>query len=108
MRDDDGRPPDDADASLVQPLSALRRSHEQSCRLGQERGPWMHHAARSVVYGDRRLRHPLMALTTSQDLGPARHALEQRIVGGFAALGPPGASLVPKARGPVDPGSEKA
>lgn len=35
-----------------------------------------------MLYGVRRLRFPLLALQVSRDLGPARHALEQRVVAG--------------------------
>lgn len=85
---------------LVRPLSALRRAHAEACRLGRQRGPSVRREARVVIYGDRRLRFPLLALTTSQELGPARHALEQRIVAGFTATPPPGAALVASVRGP--------
>lgn len=85
---------------LVRPLSALRRAHADACRLGRERGPSVRREARAVLYGDRRLRYPLLALTTSQEMGPARHALEQRIVAGFTAAPPPGPTRVPPARGP--------
>lgn len=37
---------------------------------------------RSLLYGIRKLRYPLVALMVSQDLGPVRHAVAQRVVAG--------------------------
>lgn len=98
---------DDAPSILIRPLSALRRAHAEASRLGQQRGPSAHGQARAVTYGDRRLRFPLLALTTSQDMGPARHALEQRVVAGFVAVERPAPRIVPPAPRPPPPTPEE-
>lgn len=95
----------EAPSLLVRPLSPLRRAHGEACLLGRERGPGPAHPsvrtpARGILRGNRRLRYPLLALTTSQDMGPARHAIEQRVIAGFAATPPAGASLVPTVHAP--------
>jgi len=41
------------------------------------------------VYGDRGLRHPALGLRTIRQLGPVRHALEQRAVCGILEVHAP-------------------
>ena len=58
--------------------------HAEIRRMGIEQHIPREHEFRQLLYGPagRRIRHPLVALMTSQDLGPCRHALAQRVVAG--------------------------
>ena len=84
--------------------SALEQAHLEGCRLGGARSdvPLQHH--RSVLYGDRRIRYPLVALQTSQELGPARHAVAQRTVAGFLQVHFPPPARRSVAQGPAEQG----
>ena len=42
-----------------------------------------------VLQGQRGVRYPLIALTTQRSMGPARHALSQKVVGGTMTIHPP-------------------
>lgn len=44
---------------------------------------------KDVLQGQRGLRYPLIALTTQRSMGPARHALSQKVVGGTMTIHPP-------------------
>ena len=44
---------------------------------------------KDVLQGQRGVRYPLMALTTQRSMGPARHALSQKVVGGTMVIHPP-------------------
>lgn len=59
---------------------------------------------RGVMFGNRRLRFPLLALQVSQDLGPCRHALSQRTIAGFMTVHFPPPSTPSPARWPASPG----
>ena len=44
---------------------------------------------KDVLQGQRGVRYPLIALTTQRSMGPARHALSQKVVGGTMVIHPP-------------------
>lgn len=44
---------------------------------------------KDVLQGQRGVRYPLIALTTQRSMGPARHALSQKVVGGTMTIHPP-------------------
>jgi hypothetical protein len=66
---------------LLPNTSPFRDGWQISCRLGQRRTMDLTHE-RTRLYGVHKMRYPLLALQVSQDLGPARHALSQRVVSG--------------------------
>lgn len=86
--------------------SALEHAHAESCRLGEERDPAELGARRSLSYGPRGLKFPLLALQAEQQLGPVRHALAQRTVAGVMQVHfpPPARAVVRPAPAP-GPGS---
>lgn len=61
--------------------SPFRSGWQISCRLGQRRTMDLTHE-RSRLFGVHKMRYPLLALQVAQELGPARHALAQRVVTG--------------------------
>ena len=48
-----------------------------------------HPSQRGLLYGSREFKWPMIALKTSLDLGPARHALSQMVVSGEMIVFPP-------------------
>lgn len=58
-----------------------------------------------LLFGTHALRYPLIALLTSRDLGPARHAVAQRSVAGTVAYVLAGPVKVPSASPPPKPPS---
>ena len=42
-----------------------------------------------VLQGQRGVRYPLIALTTQRSMGPTRHVLSQKVVGGTMVIHPP-------------------
>jgi hypothetical protein len=91
----------DTPRSIVPADSPLRASHRRSCQLGKRRSNLPGHV-RSALYGRRAVRFPLLALTTAQDMGPARHALAQRVVSGAMDIRYP---FKPKRVPPAPPGT---
>lgn len=69
----------------------LTHAHSQSTRIGRASRAVTDRAGRQdVLYGDNHhVKHPLMALRTQMDMGPARHALSQIVVSGEMVVFPP-------------------
>ncbi len=44
---------------------------------------------KDVLQGQRTVRYPLIALTTQRSMGPTRHVLSQKVVGGTMVIHPP-------------------
>ena len=44
---------------------------------------------KDVLQGQRGVRYPLIALTTQRSMGPTRHVLSQKVVGGTMVIHPP-------------------
>lgn len=96
---------EDAGPRLHAP-SALERAHAEGCRLGEARDPAELGARRSLSYGPRGLKFPLLALQAEQQLGPVRHALAQRTVAGVMQVHfPPPARAVVRPAPASGPGS---
>lgn len=67
--------------------SPLRDRHRQVRHLcGRGRRAPLHE---DLLYGDRALKWPLLALMSDADLGHARHALSQMVVAGTMTVHPP-------------------
>lgn len=73
---------------MLPTTSPFRQNHDVSCRLGALRTVAAERE-RCRLYGTRKVRFPLMALMTSQELGAVRHALSQRVVAGTLQISYP-------------------
>lgn len=59
-------------------------------RLFSERHLLMHlRKKKDVLQGQRGVRYPLIALTSQRSMGPSRHVLSQKVVGGTMVIHPP-------------------
>lgn len=69
----------------------LSEMHHRSTSMGRESTRLTKAAGRKdVLYGENHgIKHPLVALRTQMDLGPARHALSQIVVSGEMVVFPP-------------------
>lgn len=69
----------------------LSHSYTLSTRMGQAARAVTDKAGRqNILYGvNHAVRHPIMALRTQMDMGPARHALSQIVVSGEMIVFPP-------------------
>jgi len=47
------------------------------------------HKNKDLLQGKRGIRFPLISLSTQRDMGPYRHALSQKVVGGTMVVHPP-------------------
>ena len=47
------------------------------------------HKKKDVLQGQRGIRFPLIALTSQRSMGPSRHVLSQKVVGGTMVIHPP-------------------
>lgn len=87
----------------VSPPGALRRwsplvaNHQEATRLVPPARLQHLNRLRSLLFGRHLTRFPLMALTVSQDMGPARHAVTQRTVAGTVTFITPVPQRVPPA-----------
>lgn len=66
----------------MRPSSPLGRAHREAGLLGDEAEQPQPVTDRGLLYGRRGLRIPLISITAQHHMGPARHALAQRAVGG--------------------------
>jgi|GEM_PF-4541023 len=64
--------------------SPFDKEHAWVRTFGIQRHIPREHEYRQLLYGppNRRIKYPLVSLMTSQELGPCRHALAQRVVAG--------------------------
>ncbi len=69
----------------------LSQSYILSTRMGRAARAVTDRAGRqNILYGvNHAVRHPIMALRTQMDMGPARHALSQIVVSGEMVVFPP-------------------
>lgn len=71
----------------MRPPSPLARAHRRAGLLGAAAAQPDPVMDRTLLYGRKRgLRLPLISVTTSSHMGPARHALAQRAVGGMLEI----------------------
>ena len=69
--------------------SRLTRSHAVTGRFLRTSLHRRRVRRENILFGERGLKWPLMALRTQMDLGPARHALAQMVVAGEMVVFPP-------------------
>jgi len=75
--------------------SRLTRSHAVPSRFLRSSLHSRRFSRDNILYGERGLKWPLMALRTQMNLGPARHALAQMVVAGEMVVFPPFAPNFP-------------
>lgn len=84
----------------MRPLSPLARAHREAGLLGDEAEQPDPVQLRKLLYGRRGLRMPLISVTSAHHMGPARHALAQRAVGGQLEVSLPFGDSNPFVRSP--------
>lgn len=67
---------------MKKPTTPLVRAHREACQLGDEGRPHRMLAQHDLLFGQRGLKFPVIAVTVSNELGNCRHALAQRNVAG--------------------------
>jgi hypothetical protein len=92
--------PEQASARLAH--SPLKYNHAMTARWIKQAMTFHDHLRRDLLYGGRALRWPIMALRTSLDFGPVRHALAQMVVSGEMVVFPPFVKSFPKPKGQAD------
>ena len=62
--------------------SPLARAHQEACRIGRPAHQPKVIGFRTLLYGRRAFRLPVISVLNDRELGRCRHALAQRVVGG--------------------------
>jgi hypothetical protein len=75
--------------------SRLTRSHVVAGRFLRTALHRQRFCRDNILYGERGLKWPMMALRTQMELGPCRHALAQMVVAGDMVVFPPFVSNFP-------------
>ena len=74
---------------LKERFKPFSQRHAQSRRLGRQLIVFLPKQQKDVLRGERGTRYPLICLTTQRTMGPSRHVLSQKVVGGSMSIHPP-------------------
>ena len=70
-------------------VTPFSQRHAQSRRFGEQSIVFLPKQQKDILRGKRGTRYPLICLTTQRTMGPSRHVLSQKVVGGSMSIHPP-------------------